>query len=356
MTSLPSTACESCGVETIDHRTVATVAPPAAHPHRHRRAWRLASLLLAALVTALVAMRFGVAPVSFLAAWQNPRGTDAAIATARGARVVLGLLAGGALAAVGVAFQALLRNPLGDPYALGVSGGAALGATVAVLLGAGGMVVPLAAFAGAIGATVVVLLAARAAGRVGASSLLLAGLVFNACTGAALAFLRTVTASGRAQETLSLLLGVVTEEPPARVATVALIVVVGFGMLLGLAKSMNLLTLGDDTAASLGVRVERARVAIFLAASLTVAAVVSVCGLIPFVGLIVPHYVRAWLGHDHRWTLPGSFLAGATLLVVADLAARMVFLGLGTEPPVGALTALVGGPFFLMMLRALRDE
>ena len=119
---------------------------------------------------------------------------------------------------------------------------------------------------------------------------------------------------------------------------------------------MNLLAWGDDTAASLGVAVERARVVVFLASSLVVAAVVSVCGLIPFVGLIVPHYVRAWLGADHRVLLPGCFLGGAVLLVVADLVARMVFVWLGTEPPVGALTAIIGGPFFLVMLRSLRSE
>ncbi len=324
-----------------------------APPHR---AWRLALLVAAAACAAVVAARLGVARVSFTDAWRDPTSNDAAIVTARLCRVLLGAAAGGALAVVGAAFQALLRNPLGDPYALGISGGAALGATIAVLLGAVGALVPLAAFAGALGATAAVLLAARASGRVGAGALLIAGLVFNACTGAALAFLRTVAASGRAQETLSLLLGVVTEEPPARVALITTIVLVGGAALLALAKPMNLLAHGDDTAASLGVQVGRARVAIFLAASLVVAAVVSVCGLIPFVGLIVPHYVRAWLGADHRWTLPGCFFAGAALLVTADLAARMVFLWLGTEPPVGALTALVGGPFFLVMLRALREE
>ncbi len=327
-----------------------SLAPAAARPAR------LALLAAAALAAALLAARVGVAPVSFAAAWRDPAGHDAAIAAARLSRVALGLLAGGGLAVVGAAFQALLRNPLGDPYALGVSGGAALAATAAVLLGAVGALVPLAAFAGALAATAAVLLAARASGRVGAGALLIAGLVFNACTGAALAFLRTVAAAGRAQETLSLLLGVVTEEPPARVALVGAIVLAGAAALLALAKPMNLLALGDDTAASLGAHVGRARVAVFLAASLVVAAVVSVCGLIPFVGLLVPHYVRAWLGHDHRWTLPGCFLAGAALLVSADLAARLVFLRLATEPPVGALTALVGGPFFLVMLRDLRAE
>ena len=304
----------------------------------------------------LLALRVGVAPVSFSAAWRDPHGVDAAIAGARLARVCLGALAGGALALVGASFQALLRNPLGDPYALGVSGGAALGASLAVLVGLGGVAVPFAAFAGALGATAAVLAAARASGRVGVESLLLAGLVFNACASAALAFIRSVAASGRAQETLSLLLGVVTEEPASRVALVGAFVLAGSLALFAAAKPMNLLALGDDTAASLGVRVGAARVVIFLAASLVVAAVVSVCGLIPFVGLLVPHYVRSALGADHRWVLPGSFLAGAALLVLADLAARMVFLALGTEPPVGALTALVGGPFFLVMLRSLREE
>ncbi len=237
-----------------------------------------------------------------------------------------------------------------------MSGGAAFGATVAVLVGAGGVLVPVSAFGGAVAAMAVVLAAARASGRVGAEGLILAGLVFNACANAALAFLRSVATTGRAQETLSLLLGFVAEEPFARVATVAALVALGAAVLMVNAKAMNLLAWGDDTAASLGVAVERARVVVFLASSLVVAAVVSVCGLIPFVGLIVPHYVRAWLGADHRMLLPGCFLGGATLLVVADLVARMVFVWLGTEPPVGALTAIIGGPFFLVMLRSLRSD
>ena len=320
------------------------------------RAPRLALLGLAALASVLVALRIGVAPVSFARAWREPASLDAAIASARLARVLLGALAGGALALVGASFQALLRNPLGDPYALGVSGDAAPGGSLGVLLGLSGVMVPAGAFVGALAATAAVLAAARASGRVGVESLLLAGLVFNACAGAALSFLRAVASSGRAQETLSLLLGVVREEPASRVALVASLVIPGALGLFALSKPMNLLALGDDSAASLGVRVDAVRVAIFLASSLVVAAVVSVCGLIPFVGLLVPHYVRGALGADHRWVLPGSFLGGAALLVIADLGARMVFLALGTEPPVGALTALVGGPFLLVMLRALRSE
>jgi iron complex transport system permease protein len=317
---------------------------------------RLVALLIATPLAMAVALRFGVASISFHSVLNAPQGLDAAIFGARLSRVTLGALAGGALALVGASFQALLRNPLGDPYALGVSGGAALGATVAALVGATTIGVPLGAFVGALGATGAVLFAARASGRIGTESLLLAGLVFNACAGAGLAFVRSISASGRAQETLSLLLGVVTEEPPWRVFMVAVLVCLGSVVLYTFSKTMNLLTLGDDTAASLGVHLVRSRVMIFLASSLVVAAVVSVCGLIPFVGLLVPHYIRHWLGPDHRWVLPGSFLGGAILLVLADFAARMVFLLANTEPPVGALTALVGGPFFLVMLRSLKKN
>ncbi len=315
----------------------------------------LAVVLAAALALSL---RLGVADASFARALRDPASADRAILSARGARVVLGAIAGGALALVGASFQALLRNPLGDPYALGISGGGALGATVAVLLGLGGVMVPLAAFAGAVGAMALVLGVARSAGggRAGAQGLLLAGLVFNACSSALLAFLRSVVDAGRAQETLSLLLGYIGEERWGTVGLVAVFVAVGCAGLLALAKPMNLLASGEETAASLGLEVARAETAIFLASSLVVAAVVSVCGLIPFVGLIVPHYARAWVGGDHRAALPACFLGGASLLVLADLAAREVFLLVRTEPPVGALTALVGGPFFVVVLRRMRAD
>jgi iron complex transport system permease protein len=235
-----------------------------------------------------------------------------------------------------------------------VSGGGALGATIAVLLGAGGLLVPLAAFAGAIGATIAVLATARAAGRLDAQGLLLAGLVFNACTNAALAFLRSVVSTSKAQETLSLLLGFVAEERWSTVGTVAALVALGAVVLAVLSKPMNLLALGEDAASSLGLDVRRAQLAVFAAASLIVGGVVSVCGLIPFVGLIVPHYGRALVGPDNRVLLPACFFGGAALLVLADAATRMVFQALGSEPPVGAITALIGGPFFLVALRASR--
>jgi iron complex transport system permease protein len=318
------------------------------------RARNLVVLAAITVASMLLALRVGAAHAALLTAWRDPSSLDRAILEARGARVILGALAGGALAAVGAAFQALLRNPLGDPYALGVSGGAALGASLLVIFGGAGLLVPLGAFGGAMAATIAVLATARATKRVDAQGLLLAGLVFNACANAGLALLRSVVSASKAQETLALLLGAVAEERGSTVATVATLVGVGGIVLWLLAKPMNLLSLGEESAASLGLDVRGAELMIFVAASLVVGGVVSVCGLIPFVGLLVPHYARAFVGPDHRLLLPACFLGGATLLVLADAVTRVIFLWLGSEPPVGALTALVGGPFFFVVLRRMR--
>ncbi|MEI8255670.1 MAG: iron ABC transporter permease [Deltaproteobacteria bacterium] len=323
------------------------------------RSVRARNLALLAIVTGasmLVALRVGAAHGAISTALRDPASLDRAILEARGGRVILGALAGGALAAVGAAFQALLRNPLGDPYALGVSGGAALGASLVVVLGATGVLVPLGAFVGAVGATFAVLATARATRRLDAQGLLLAGLVFNAVANAALAFMRSVVSASKAQETLALLLGTVAEERAGTVAMVAALVGTGCLALWLLTKPMNLLSLGEESAASLGLDVRAAELLIFVAASVVVGGVVSVCGLIPFVGLLVPHYARALVGPDHRVLLPACFLGGATLLVLADAVTRAVFLWLGTEPPVGALTALVGGPFFFVLLRRMRES
>ena len=295
-------------------------------------------------------MLAGPVHVSLRRALHDPASLDHAVASARLCRVLLGAVAGASLAAVGAAFQGLFRNPLGDPYALGVSGGAALGASIAVLLGLGLATVPAAAFVGALAATGVVLAAARGSEGISAESMLLAGMVSNAISNAGLALLRTSVQNVRSQETLTVLLGTISEEPSDRV------LLAGAGMLVlwAHAKALNLLALGGDGAASLGLDVRRAELSVFVASSVVVAAVVSVCGLIPFVGLVVPNHVRRWVGADHRVLLPACALGGAALLVLADAAARASFVVLHSEPPVGALTALLGGPFFLALLRRPR--
>ncbi len=319
---------------------------------RPRPALALALLTVALVGAVCVGLLSGATSVRWSAALSNPEGIDRAIVVSRWMRVLLGAVAGGALASAGCAFQALLRNPLGDPFALGVSGGAALGATTAVLLGGGIALVPVSSFAGALVAAGAVIALARAGGGgVDARGLLLSGVVLNTATSAMLSLLRSALPGARAQQTLSLLLGAIGDEPPRVVIVVSLFAGLGWLALWAMSKTMDLLVLGADEAASLGVHVRRAEIAIFLAGSLVVGGVVSVCGLVPFVGLVVPHYARAWVGGAHRALLPASALAGAALLVLADAAARIAFRVLHTEAPVGALTALLGAPFLFVALR-----
>lgn len=321
-------------------------------PRAARTALVLLALGASLALASIVGLAVGATPVSLATALREPSSAARAIVEARGLRVILGAVTGAALASAGCAFQALLRNPLGDPFALGVSGGAALAASVAVLFGLSAALVPAAAFVGALLAAGLVIALARASGTIDARALLLAGVVLNTSTSAALSLLRSALPGSRAQRTLSLLLGAIGDESVGVISTVALVVGVGFVALWGMAKSMDLLGLGADTARSLGVSVRRVELAVFVAGSLVVGGAVSVCGLVPFVGLIVPHYARAWIGGAHRALLPASALAGATLLVLADAAARGLFRVLATEAPVGALTALLGAPFLFVALRS----
>lgn len=319
-----------------------------------RPALALGLLSVALIVCALIGLGVGATPVDWSRALTDPSSPARAIVESRALRVLLGAVTGAALASAGCAFQALLRNPLGDPFALGVSGGAALGAALAVMVTAGALWISGAAFAGALVAALLVVLLARASGTIDARALLLAGVVLNTATSAVLSLLRSALPGTRAQRTLSLLLGAVSDEAPSTVMAILALSALGWLALFALSKSMDLLTLGADSAGSLGVSVRRVELMVFAAGSLVVGAVVSVCGLVPFVGLVVPHYARAWVGGAHRRLLPACALAGASLLVLADAAARGLFRVLATEAPVGALTALLGAPFLFVVLRANR--
>lgn len=311
----------------------------------------LVLLALGLVVSALIGLSCGASSLDWGRALRDEQSASRAILEARALRVSLGAVAGAALASAGCAFQALLRNPLGDPFALGVSGGAALGASLAVLLGATTLAISGAAFVGALSAAGAVAVLARIGGALDARGLLLAGVVLNTATSAALSLLRSAMPGTRAQRTLSLLLGAIGDEPPSSVLAVVATSAAGWLVLWALSKPMDLLALGPDAAQSLGLSVRRAELAVFVAGSLVVGAVVSVCGLVPFVGLVVPHYTRAWVGGAHRTLLPASALAGAALLVISDAAARGLFRFLSTEAPVGALTALLGAPFLFIALR-----
>jgi len=266
-------------------------------------------------------------------------------------RVLLAAVVGGSLGAAGAAFQALLGNALACPHLLGISGGAAVAGAVAFIVGADPVspVIPLVAFAGALGTTVFVSLVARSGGRTTPHAVLLVGAVCNALAAAALMLANAIASYMQAQGVLFWIMGALSTQSYLLVGVAAAYALVGLVWLLRHAQDLNLRATGEEGALQLGVDVEAARRGVFVAASLLVGAAVSVSGMIGFVGLIVPHLLRLALGPDQRLLLPASFLGGAVFLVWADTAARTL-LG-PAEIPVGVVTAFLGGPFFLYLLR-----
>jgi iron complex transport system permease protein len=266
-------------------------------------------------------------------------------------RAFLGVLVGGALASSGVAFQALLRNPLADPYILGVSGGAAVGALIVALFlsAAASAVLPLCAFAGAALSALAVFLLARRRGGVSPERLILMGVVVGAFLNAVILLMVTLSPPGRIPGALYWLMGDLGLGTPHRVGVLLPYVAAGAAGLFLLSRGLDLLLLGDSEAFQAGLSVERVKTATYLTASLLAGSVVAVSGLIGFVGLIVPHGARALVGSGHRRLLPAAFLLGATFLVLSDVIARTA--SPTGELPVGAVTALAGAPFFLYLLR-----
>lgn len=316
----------------------------------------IATVLL--VVTVVLAASLGTESVSWQRALADAGSVDHAILfDVRMPRIALAALAGAGLAAVGVAFQALLRNPLAEPYVLGVSGGAALGATVVIALGLpltaawATALVPASAMIGGLAATAAVYAIARVGGEGSATSMLLAGVIINQIAGSLITFIKTLVSAAKAQDLLFWLMGFVDVPSRTTLLVVGGYVAVGCTVLVIDAGRLNLLALGNEPAQHLGVDVRRLERRVYIAASLVVGAIVSATGLIGFVGLVVPHALRRLLGPDHRVLLPTSLVVGAATLVLCDLLARAAFRWIGTEPPVGAVTALVGGPLFLLLLR-----
>lgn len=266
-------------------------------------------------------------------------------------RVVLGLLAGGALAVSGAVFQALLRNPLAEPYILGVSGGAAAGSVTMIVLGLGAMWggVTAGALAGAVLAIVLVLRIALAAGPgLDTRVLLLAGVISGAFFGALIMLLLTLSGEESFRTAVFWMLGSLGSSGLGESGALALFLLPCLLVMGALARPLNLMGAGEEGAAYLGVPVERVKHAGYLTASLAAAGVVALAGIIGFVGLIVPHAVRMLWGGDHRLLLPASLLGGGVFLVLADTAARSVVPA--QELPVGVVTALIGVPLFAVLL------
>jgi iron complex transport system permease protein len=327
----------------------------------------IALLVLAPLVAVAVAvgLSLGAGTLSLGAALRGVEPDATVLFRLRVPRVVLAAIVGAGLSVAGVALQALLRNPLADPFVFGLSGGAAIGAALSVAvtgttLGVAGVsaagwlgLLPtqFAAVLGSLAAAVLVFTLGRARGRLHPERALLVGVVFNSFASALVIALEAVLAPEKTQAVLLWLAGTLGYEPEPVLVAAGAVVLVAAGILTALAGRLNLLALGDEGAAALGVDVEWTRLLSFFAASAAVGAAVALTGLVGFVGLVVPHAVRLVAGPDHRVVLPASALGGAAFLVLADAIARVLFRGLGTEPPVGAVTALLGAPLFVLLLR-----
>jgi iron complex transport system permease protein len=268
-------------------------------------------------------------------------------------RVVLAMGVGGALALAGTTFQALLRNPLAEPYVLGISGGAAVGAVAVLVGGLGASVpgaVPLGAFVGALVAMFLVLRVAMAAGgrRLDPRVLILSGVVVGAFFNAVILLLLSIADVESFRSAIFWMMGNLSGATWGGNAMLALYIVPGSLLLLSLARPFDLLARGEDVAFHLGTRVDRTKFVAYVVASLLVAAAVAAAGVIGFVGLIVPHAIRLLWGPGHRLLLPASFLAGAVFLLLADTAARVIVAP--AELPTGVVTALAGVPLFIVLL------
>ena len=278
--------------------------------------------------------------------------TRAIVLDLRLPRIALALVTGGALGLAGAVFQALLRNPLAEPYVLGVSGGAAVGAVAAVVLGLSVIpgVLQLAALVGALSAIALVLRIALRVGRVlDTRVLLLAGVVAGAFFNAIILLLLMIADVESFRSAIFWMMGSVAAASWRTTLLLLLFVLPASVLLLALARPLNLLAIGEETALFLGTRVERVKLLAYFTASLLVAAAVAACGVIGFIGLIVPHAVRLAWGSDHRLLLPASMLGGGTFLLLADTAGRSIIAP--AELPVGVITALVGVPIFVLLLR-----
>ncbi|MBN2181550.1 MAG: iron ABC transporter permease [Sedimentisphaerales bacterium] len=268
-------------------------------------------------------------------------------------RIILACIVGAALAGAGVVFQVLLRNPLADPYILGISSGAGLGSIIAVVSGFswtlwGRSPIAVFAFIGAIGTIWLVWFIGRLTGKANVTGLLLAGVVVNAFFSAVIMFLISVTQSSKVYSTIFWLMGNISEEDIFVLWTGAGFIIAGTVALFYISPQLNAISFGLDDARSMGINTSRIQLAAFAIAALTTSIAVCLSGLIGFVGLIVPHGVRLVFGPDHRQLLPLSTITGAIFLVVADTLARTIIAP--AQLPVGIITAIVGGPFFLLLL------
>lgn len=318
---------------------------------------RWIALVLGVLAVMIAGVAIGTIDVPLTAVWHAAMGSGdtTTVFIVRGLRlprVVLALLVGMGLGMSGAALQGTMRNPLAEPYLLGVSGGAAVGAVLASVLGLTAALLPAAAFAGAVVAVIVAFFVAHAAGSRGdPRTLLMAGVVVGAFANAAIMVMLANAEPNTVRNALWWMMGSVSDANWRQVISLAIYTVAGGGLLVLLGRRIDVLALGEDAAAGLGLRVDSAIRWVFLVASFVAAATVAAAGLVGFVGLVVPHIVRAIGVRQHRALIVGSALVGGMLVVLSDLLGRILLPP--AELPLGAVTALIGVPFLLTKLRRL---
>lgn len=333
------------------------------------RHW-LSSLILLSLISLLVLLSlllFGsdaLKPIdaltgimSFLAGNIESETVRTILFQVRLPRIILAMITGGALASAGAGFQAILKNPLADPYVLGISSGAALGVIVALYSGiaismAGISATIVFAFAGAMLTLYIVYKLGTIGKKIPPHTMLLSGVMVNTIIFAAILLIVSISRSLNLYKIFFWLLGYLSSPSYPTLLASFIFYLIGAAVLFSQAKALNILTMDDETASALGLDVDRTRKLILSGGALLVAASVAICGPISFIGIMIPHSVRLLAGYDYRFILPVSMLAGGVFLAVADTVARTLLSP--AEIPVGIITAITGGPFFLYLLRTRR--
>jgi len=325
--------------------------------------WICAGLALLLIACVVLALTLGAVPVSITnlavdlgriitgRAGELPSDYRLIIFDLRLPRIVLGILVGAALSVAGAGFQALLRNPLADPYVLGVSSGSALGSIVALIVAPGlALVTPLGAFLGAVATIAVVYFLGQREGGLDSTTLLLGGVISASFLSSIFMVLITTLAGRDIRGMMFWLMGDLSTPVPASQQWIFMAgLLAGIGAIYSTSADLNLLVTGEREASHLGVDVTRVKLVVYVSASLLTALAVSASGVIGFVGLLVPHAVRFLFGSDYRLLIPASALCGAIAIVLADTLARTVVPP--TELPVGAMTAIAGAPVFIYLLR-----
>ena len=317
-----------------------------------RGRWTIFLLAVLLVVVAFLSVALGSTPLCLWAAIDGPGVDRTVLLHERLPRTLTGGLVGAALSVCGLVFQSLLANPLADPYVIGVAGGAAVGGTIAMTFSIWSAWVG--AFLGGLGAIGLTFRLSRdRAGRLRAYEVLLVGVVLNTFASAVVMFLKTVVRAEKAQEMLLWLMGTLSSEArgPIALGLLGAATFLSIGLLWSEAPALNAMALGEEDAARVGVDPGQVSRRVLAAGALLVAAAVSVAGMIGFVGLIIPHAARLVVGNDHRVGIPACALLGGAFLIAADLGTRLLFPVFETEAPVGVLTAMVGAPAFVWLLK-----